>query len=87
MLKKGQEYRINAELNLSRRFGDRKLKYCMSSRPDIYRFDRRQFRRWVLATDGFYLAGRPQERMALGDLSLLEGYDYSDNASAIYVDL
>ena len=56
MLKKGQEYRINAELNLSRSFGDRKLKYCMSSHPDVYRLNRRQFRRWIMATDGFYLA-------------------------------
>ena len=38
VLKKGEQYRINGELKLSRSFGDRHLKHCMSSTPDLYRF-------------------------------------------------
>ena len=33
VLKRGSQYRINGELNLSRCFGDRHLKYCVSSQP------------------------------------------------------
>jgi serine/threonine protein phosphatase PrpC len=65
VLKKGQQYRINGELNLSRSFGDRHLKHCMSSKPDLYRFEKRQYRRWVMATDGFYNATNAIKRMCL----------------------
>ena len=87
MLKKGEQYRINGELNLSRCFGDRHLKYCMSSTPDLYRFHSKQFKRWVMATDGFYNAKDMQTRMNLPDLSQLtqEGTVYQDNASAIFL--
>lgn len=87
VLKKGQQYRINGELNLSRSFGDRHLKHCMSSLPDLYRFNARQFPRWVLATDGFYNAKDLQKRLSLSDLGQLaqEGTLYLDNASAIFL--
>ena len=39
VLKKGTQYRINGELNLSRCIGDKHLKYCVSSQPDLYRFN------------------------------------------------
>jgi serine/threonine protein phosphatase PrpC len=54
VLKKGDQYRINGELNLSRSFGDRNLKYCMSSRPDIIRVHMNANKRWIMASDGFY---------------------------------
>lgn len=38
VLKKGTQYRINGELNLSRAFGDKAYKYCMSAIPDISLF-------------------------------------------------
>lgn len=59
----------------------------MSSLPDLYRFNARQFPRWVLATDGFYNAKDLQKRLSLSDLSQLaqEGTVYHDNASAIFL--
>jgi serine/threonine protein phosphatase PrpC len=88
VLKKGSQYRINGELNLSRSFGDRHLKHCMSSTPDLYRFDRRQYKRWVLASDGFYNAKNAEKRLTLSQLSELkeDGTIYLDNASAIFLD-
>lgn len=56
VLKKGSQYRINGELNLSRCFGDKHLKYCVSSKPDLYKIDAKECKRWVLASDGFYVA-------------------------------
>lgn len=89
MLKKGKEYRINAELNLSRSFGDRSLKHCMSSKPDLYRFKRGEYVRWVLASDGFYLAAHSSDRMRATVLGELQTHKqlYADNASAIFIDV
>lgn len=87
MLKKGEEYRINGELNLSRAFGDPHLKHCMSSSPDIYRFPKTAYPRWVMATDGFYNAKHLDKRLALADPADLrhDSTVYADNASAIFL--
>jgi serine/threonine protein phosphatase PrpC len=89
VLKKGTQYRINGELNLSRCFGDKNLKYCLSSKPDLLRFNRSDCRRWVLASDGFYLADNLEKRLKVTDFSQLSKMltVYKDNASAIFLDL
>jgi len=56
ILKKGNQYRINGELNLSRCFGDKHLKQFLSSKPDLYSIDKSSQKRYVFATDGFYNA-------------------------------
>jgi serine/threonine protein phosphatase PrpC len=88
VLKKGMQYRINGELNLSRSFGDRYLKQCMSSKPDIYHLSKKQYRRLVMATDGFYNAKELYKRLTLNQLKQLKEDNtvYSDNASAIFLD-
>ncbi len=88
MLKKGLQYRINGELNLSRSFGDRHLKHCMSSQPDIYTFTHKQYARLVMASDGFYHAQLHEKRLTLEKLQELkeDGTVYFDNASAIFID-
>lgn len=87
MLKKGEQYRINGELNLSRAFGDRHLKHCMSSKPDLYHFPKRAYKRWVMASDGFYNAKHLEKRMNATDPKELkhDGTVYLDNASAIFL--
>lgn len=87
MLKKAEKYRINGELNLSRAFGDRHLKHCMSSKPDLYRFPRNAYKRWVLASDGFYNAQYMERRMGVEEVRELQqdGTVYLDNASAIFL--
>ena len=56
ILKKGNQYRINGELNLSRCFGDKHLKPFLTAKPDFYSFDKSNQKRLVFATDGFYNA-------------------------------
>jgi serine/threonine protein phosphatase PrpC len=69
VLKKGQQYRINGEINLSRCFGDPKFKKdnWMSSTPDIYSFPATACKRWILATDGFINAAKLNERLQWKD--------------------
>lgn len=43
VFKRGNQYRVNGELNLSRCFGDKALKYCLSSKPDILKYDLEEF--------------------------------------------
>jgi serine/threonine protein phosphatase PrpC len=87
VLKKGEKYRINGELNLSRAFGDRHLKHCMSSQPDLYRFPKSAHKRWVMATDGFYNASELKRRMSVAEVEELQqdGTVYLDNASVIFL--
>jgi serine/threonine protein phosphatase PrpC len=54
IFKRGTQYRINGELNVSRSLGDKKHKQYMSAEPDLYRFDKSQFKKIMLTTDGFY---------------------------------
>jgi len=54
IFKRGNQYRINGELNISRSLGDKKHKQYMSSEPDFYRFGKSEFKKIILATDGFY---------------------------------
>ena len=86
MLKKGSQYRINGELNLSRCFGDRNLKYCLNKEPELYEFDVSSYRRWVLATDGFCNAEGAAGRANIVDFTQLMGPRsvYKDNATALY---
>ena len=60
----------------------------MSSKPDIYHFNRNQYARWVLASDGFYNANNLEKRLTLTNLADLkeDGTTYKDNASAIFLD-
>lgn len=68
MLKSGNEYRIKGKLNLSRCFGDAGLKECMSAVPDIHFYERKLYKRIVLATDGFYKANKLEERLGVGSV-------------------
>ncbi len=54
IFKRGNQYRINGELNISRSIGDRKHKGYMSAEPDIYKFEKSEYKKLMLATDGFY---------------------------------
>lgn len=54
IFKRGTQYRINGELNISRSIGDKKHKYYMSSEPDLYHFNKEEFKKIMLVTDGFY---------------------------------
>jgi serine/threonine protein phosphatase PrpC len=59
----------------------------MSSQPDLYRFSKNQYKRWVMASDGFYNAKNAEKRMAVADAKELkhDGTVYLDNASAIFL--
>lgn len=54
IFKRGTQYRINGELNISRSIGDKKHKKYMSSEPDFYYFSKADYKKIILATDGFY---------------------------------
>lgn len=88
ILKKGNQYRINGELNLSRCFGDKHLKQFLSAKPDFYSLDKNNHKRLVFATDGFYNAPNLERRLKLKSFQQLkeDGTVYQDNASAIYLD-
>lgn len=54
IFKRGNQYRINGQLNISRSIGDRKHKNYMSAEPEIYKIDKSIYKKLILATDGFY---------------------------------
>lgn len=54
ILKRGKQYRLNGEINLSRSFGDQSLKPSLSSSPEVIELSRQHFKYIVLATDGFW---------------------------------
>jgi serine/threonine protein phosphatase PrpC len=54
IIKKGKQYRVNGEINISRSFGDGRLKPFLSSIPEVNEMPRHLFRSLVVASDGFW---------------------------------
>lgn len=61
LIKRGKEYRLDGEINISRSFGDFKYKPAVSSVPEIKRFCRANVGYIIMGSDGFWNETKMEE--------------------------